>query len=294
MKYFITLSSLLLSFTLIAQDFAPLGAKWYYKERQVGFQDGSSIFEILVLHASKDTTVLGKSSKKINRIQYKYDGDIDTLDPYIVYQEADTVYLYDPNNIEWDKLYIFNVSKGDTITLDVPFDVDYNPENASTFRLKIDSVAQEAYGTTLINKFHFAPIDDFTWHSEWYSEKAGGFDWFTARNRTTIPEYPGPLKCYHDIEGTVNPYNYNNCDEIITGLKTEILNGLSLFPNPATNRLMIGSQVEIDKIELISLQGDLLKTSFETQIDVSDLTNGVYMMKIYSGNSFITRQFVKN
>lgn len=274
-----------------AQDFAPLGAKWYYQEGPANTPTWEP--QTLVLTSSKDTLVLGENSRKIDRVFYSYDGLADTLDPYLIYQEADTVYLYDPINIEWDKLYIFNVSEGDTITLDVPFDAIFNPENETTFRLRIDFVEIDEIGSIQLKKYKITPLDGFTWINGWYMDKAGGFDWFTSRYKGFLPEDPGPLICYHEGDLIINPYNYN-CEDVILGIKGGgVLRDLTIYPNPASDQITVDSQIEIEKIEVFSLHGNLLKSSLSNQIDVSNLKDGVYFLKIYSGGDFAMKKIIK-
>ncbi len=241
--------------------------------------------------------VLGKLARKIERIHYtkKYTGEnyteiTDGLIPYYIHQNADTVYLFNPHKQTFDRLYIFNVSKGDIITLDVPFDVVYNPENTSAFRLEIDSVATENIGSYQLKKYRVNPVDDFVWANLWYMDRAGGLDWFTPRYINLIPEDVGPLICYRDHEVSIP--NGASCD-LVTGLTPEqqLLQTVIVYPNPTRNMININSQLAIDKIEIYSVNGTLLKTSFTGQINTSSLNAGQYLLKIYSGDHFIVKSF---
>jgi len=63
------------------------------------------------------------------------------------------------------------------------------------------------------------------------------------------------------------------------------LNGkeITLYPNPSNSMFQLETELQIENVELYSLQGQLVKT-FETQnqYNISDLTKGVYLVKINS------------
>jgi hypothetical protein len=62
-----------------------------------------------------------------------------------------------------------------------------------------------------------------------------------------------------------------------------------IYPNPVSEILTIDSKVPIEKIELYSLEGKAIKINTDisnTHINVSNLANGVYLLKIASENAF--------
>eukprot|EP01038_Epipyxis_sp_PR26KG_P019907 gene19907-28182_t len=63
------------------------------------------------------------------------------------------------------------------------------------------------------------------------------------------------------------------------------LNQIS-FPNPVTDVINITSNINLDKVELYNLLGNLvLKTETNTNsIDVTNLSSGIYLISVYSGN----------
>jgi len=75
---------------------------------------------------------------------------------------------------------------------------------------------------------------------------------------------------------------------------------LSIYPNPATDLLNIkmgGSNV-INVIEIVDLNGrQILNRTFdnviEAQIDVNDLSSGMYLINISSGDKSVTKKFLK-
>ncbi len=79
---------------------------------------------------------------------------------------------------------------------------------------------------------------------------------------------------------------------------TEILPEVKVFPNPAHSHISVEilANTEIKNIEVIDLTGKLvISTTFVTNLDISYLTNGMYVMKITDEkNRQIITRFVKN
>jgi len=70
-----------------------------------------------------------------------------------------------------------------------------------------------------------------------------------------------------------------------------------LYPNPVNDVLFVeGFENELTNISILSLEGKLLKQIKEKgmiQIDVSDLQNGIYLVKIVNSKIMITEKIVK-
>ncbi len=80
---------------------------------------------------------------------------------------------------------------------------------------------------------------------------------------------------------------------------TEILESdISLFPNPAHDKISISGAMTYDEIELVSVEGRVLQivhpTSTTTEIDVNTLDRGTYFVRIKSNGVAVTKEFVKN
>lgn len=103
--------------------------------------------------------------------------------------------------------------------------------------------------------------------------------------------------------GATNPIPQLNCQSF-----TEILAGkaVNIYPNPAHNELKIdvstgstgsaSGQLKIERIEIVDFTGKIiynLQLLIDNSIDISNLPQGVYMIKIYTGDGVIVRRFVK-
>lgn len=76
-----------------------------------------------------------------------------------------------------------------------------------------------------------------------------------------------------------------------------ILSDIKIFPNPADTKINISSQLNIDKVDLYDITGKLILTTNKPKsnvIDVSAITNGMYLLKIYSGERSSTKKLVIN
>jgi hypothetical protein len=69
---------------------------------------------------------------------------------------------------------------------------------------------------------------------------------------------------------------------------------LKIYPIPTANYFEIQSISELDKVEIYSLQWQVVKTFVpQNQYDISDLSSGVYFVKIKANNKEITKRIIK-
>jgi len=71
-------------------------------------------------------------------------------------------------------------------------------------------------------------------------------------------------------------------------------NEFTVYPNPTSGILNINLDEEIEKIDIYSLLGRKVETSINTQMDISNLANGIYLLSIETKNGKIgTKRIVK-
>jgi len=68
----------------------------------------------------------------------------------------------------------------------------------------------------------------------------------------------------------------------------------SLFPNPTQNTLFIESQLPIETVKIYNLQGQLIKEVSSNNIDVSQLSSGLYFAQVTVNGKIETKKFIKN
>ncbi|MFT7157885.1 MAG: endonuclease I [Parvicella sp.] len=76
------------------------------------------------------------------------------------------------------------------------------------------------------------------------------------------------------------------------------LTSVLAYPNPATNQINVSSSVELEKLELYDLIGNkvsatLNKNADKYTLDISQMSSGMYLLKIQSGEKFRTISIVK-
>lgn len=70
-------------------------------------------------------------------------------------------------------------------------------------------------------------------------------------------------------------------------------NAIALFPNPSKNYFELSGDVSIEKVEVYSLQGQLVKSfKNESQYVVSDLAKGMYVVKINATEGILNKTLI--
>lgn len=75
-----------------------------------------------------------------------------------------------------------------------------------------------------------------------------------------------------------------------------MLNSVNIYPNPAQNTLTIENE-GLNEVQIVNAVGQVVKEfSFETSktIDIKDLNNGIYFVKILGSDSIVKKIVVKN
>ncbi len=80
-------------------------------------------------------------------------------------------------------------------------------------------------------------------------------------------------------------------------LDDEVLHNLTIYPNPAISSIFISSSLELQKVELYNILGKkVVETIQTTQLDVSQLASGLYMLNVYfqDGRKVIKKIIIQN
>jgi hypothetical protein len=83
-----------------------------------------------------------------------------------------------------------------------------------------------------------------------------------------------------------------------SGINVDIQKSKIVFyPNPAKDKLSWNVKENINKIEIIDLQGSVLISEiieiYENSLNIQNLKNGYYLIKFYTENETITEEFIK-
>ena len=91
-------------------------------------------------------------------------------------------------------------------------------------------------------------------------------------------------------------YSYEQAaNEVTVGVEENNLTKISIYPNPAKDLLNIANLQNVRSVEVMDLTGKVVIKQNENfkSIDINKLNPGVYFVKVNSGNSSVTRKFLK-
>ncbi|MEG1539749.1 MAG: T9SS type A sorting domain-containing protein, partial [Muribaculaceae bacterium] len=79
-----------------------------------------------------------------------------------------------------------------------------------------------------------------------------------------------------------------------SGVENNIVEGIEIYPNPASDKVTVSGINNINSLELFNMQGGLMKVNYGNEMSVTDFTAGVYMLRINtSSQSFVKRIIIK-
>ena len=73
-----------------------------------------------------------------------------------------------------------------------------------------------------------------------------------------------------------------NTASVKGGMNLELM--VELFPNPAQNEINLQLATDLDRVELLDLNGKVMLTTQESTIDISSLPSGIYVVKVIAKN----------
>lgn len=119
---------------------------------------------------------------------------------------------------------------------------------------------------------------------------------YTDNNVSYDVEYCYTLRSVYN-ETSISSFSQEACALIKgTGVNEETANELSIYPNPVENRLFINTNENINTINIYNVVGINVYSEEKfssNSIDVSNLNNGIYIIKINTAQGDIVRRFVK-
>ncbi len=107
------------------------------------------------------------------------------------------------------------------------------------------------------------------------------------------------------LPAIVSPYEQEKEDTPTNNLKEKLVsvpsNKLTIYPVPATTKLNIdikNSKASSNPYEIINISGQKLLfgklQKNKTSIDIDELANGIYILKLQTNNGIVTRSFIKS
>ncbi|MGM0651076.1 MAG: T9SS type A sorting domain-containing protein, partial [Bacteroidota bacterium] len=295
-------------------EWAPLGAVWMYSDTGFGYET------YYFVRSEKDTVFKGKECKKLKLEKYEESSNsVLDVEYRYTYQENGKIYMYSFGEDEFQQLYDYTASEGDTIRKYCPL----APENCYA-DFVVDSVVERMPGgwpgTTYpacetnitINTFH---LDRF-YHSGGqgcgilglgtspvgnYVSFAGSVssdmcDVFEGGTNTRV------FNCYYD--GNVNIFSSKN-DSCISYYQAHldisqnnVNSKIELYPNPVNDVLTIRlNQSHEGLIKIFDASGRLiyqnLICSEKDSVDFSGFSTGLYYVTININDQLFRKKIIK-
>ena len=216
--------------------------------------------------------------------------------------EEQSVY-FRAKDSEEKKVYSFDYKTGDTISVDIinsniktiRFAKSVEAYNFGDYTSKKIVVCDTTYYESQGEKYSF-------YYDTWYEGIGSNqmlFEFDENFYNFPFSQKFTELLCFwnNDIQIYQSP-NFTFCEnaEINSDIK-EINNSLNItiFPNPTKDILNITTDLEITTIKIYSITGSLLLETNHKTIDVSKLSNGIFIVKvILSSNEIIEKKIIKN
>lgn len=292
-------------------EFAPIGAEWYY-ETQSMFSRG-----YIKMVAEKDTVIDGYGCVKLAREEHWHELQFSglfsgNLPALFLSQVGDSVMLY--KNGAFYKLFDFGAEIGDT--WNVVGSSDICPEDFGTV-VVVDKGIDTINGIPL----RFVTTKDLP-DSFWrfcqsmqgtlsgavkIVERIGPRGYLLPEQRCEFDNAEGgPLRCYIDDElgelhfSTYFPDRY--CDYIsdtYQSVDNLDANGLlSVFPNPCAEKLrLIFDELSNYRITVFDHSGRMVQgcsvKGKEAELNLGELSPGLYCVTISDGTKMLTRKIFK-
>ena len=89
------------------------------------------------------------------------------------------------------------------------------------------------------------------------------------------------------------------CEKTLSGVGiAELASALNIYPNPAKDILYIETELNVEEVAIYDIYGRQCQLSAigsqQSAIDVTNLNNGVYFVKVVTSDSKVVKRFVKN
>ena len=266
-----------------AQEFAPVGAKWYYSFTPWSYPLRN---EAILVESIKDTVVNNINCRKMSGVGSNF-----------IYSSGNKVFIFNNFINDFVKIYDFDLQAGDTLKFKYAND-------SSISAYIIDSVEFMSINSKIKKIQYISPQmpnmnGDNMWVFYGYNiEGIGNNNYLFPQFALADPLINGGLRCYEDsIIGYYNTGIVSVCDStIMLGINENEFLPFKLYPNPAKDYIFIESNSGNALAEIFSIDGKLQKKYsifYETSININDLAKGLYIIKLQTEKGYVYGKFIK-
>lgn len=280
-------SLFLLGLTAFAQtnDWAPVGATWWYDQEQVSGPEDT----YLRISSVKDTLVMGHPCRKLIK-KSAWQNGASKLGVLFTYEDSGKVYQLNPKGTQFQLWFDFSVNVGDTVTV-FPEAGDVEDSLA----LRIDSVKNVMLNSTSRKKIFYHPVDQSFYLFGWFwIENIGSNYFFTPQPAVQDPPQGGPFRCYEDTSiGLVHLVSYA-CDSVYTSV--EQIDGQEAFPVLLVHQQLYYNFREPTHLRLFDALGRLVLDqsglSGQNVIPIPEYLSGCVIVQVQIGDKVRSQPFI--
>ena len=294
-RLFLLLLILSISNFSFSQNWAPVGAKWHYKE---GFANYGDV-DFIRFESVKDTLFMGKNCRKI--LKRHQVGCLQRPNIEYMYSEDNKVFFYDEYFSQFQLLYDFSAEVNDSWEIKIP-DMDSDVDTLVITVDEIDNIILNGYSL----KRQFVTIDFLneqipSSYNSTIIESIGDISYmFNFMNEFMMvcdDNFSDGINCYEDNLLGINHFNNNtDCEFQSVGL-SELQNDdtLRIYPNPVNNTIVLINSDKYIYYKIYDLAGKLLKEdSFSKNINIEDISKGIYILEVVATDLVVSRtKFIK-
>ena len=291
---------LMLSVLCGAQNWAPVGATWYYTE----YFAFSPHIDYLRIESVKDTIIQGKACKELVKRHYLICSD--RPDKEFTYSENNKVYFLDTIFNSFQTLYDFGANTGDQWMIKIK---NYsNPSVPDTLFVHVDSTSYKTINGIQLKMqyvtYHFHnEVDPGFAYSSVILDRIGDtlymFDFWPSYYFACDGNLSGGLRCYSDsVIGNYKTGIADSCNYVFTGINEKSSASVEVYPNPVSDFIFIKSPDQRSfSFRLLNVLGIecLAGRTENSEIDIRPLMNGIYFLEIsdQSNNLLVYKKIIK-
>lgn len=283
--------------TATAQNYSQVGAIGHYNVRST-FAPGNLFNSYATLETVKDTFINNFPCKKLIETNYDFNGRIQGRAAHFIQNNgAQVFFFYKDSTSSWvrDTLYNFALTQGESYTF---YQDIYQPVTVT-----IDSVSSMTINGVSRVVQHLRSSHVGIYLEDMAVEGLGALFFFMPWGDS---DPRGGIRCYQD--STIGFYQNlaaDTCDYIYVGLEDLQLNksNVSIYPNPTNSNLNVEwlPNQQINHLQLIDVQGKVIQSinqdlnqSNSYQINLENVNNGIYFLKVFSEVGVVAKKLIKN
>ena len=235
---------------------------------------------------SSDESVTGNNSLFTSDRQYNYSSPRLFLDGLLTIDDTYTFYV----NVK--------LAENASGTSDITIKNTLNDVVTYTNLLESPTVVSDDEWTVLSGDFTYGGSDQIFVYVKGPTQAQGGGD-FYIDDFSLVPQGSPPVN-FNDISDVVDIGAYEFSPALsLDDTNSSITSVINAYPNPATNKITLSEKFSKNQIILFDLLGKnypvklINNYNSSTKLDISNLSGGLYFVKIINDNSSKSIKFIK-